>query len=509
MSVIAIAAEPVTREKLRTFHLAARGLEECRPAERLKPLLPEGALESLPRGMAEPLEALYVRQITEGRAAARTKFREQLKLGIAQLRDLLSVDEAKRTPASLQKVAASLGADADRFLSMSQLLQVFGRQSNKTAAMEPERLRRCETALAVLEQAWSEHESDPVFWLFRFDDAAEIAGVRTRKSDDPCAAALDFCKRQLAGLAPVLRAVRVAKLEAAGAYEEAIHGEALERLDWQAAEPDEIAALPPVVVMEAAERVAGVSLTSFSRLLRSGRPAQVLVASDGMVTDDLSGSVADIGALALAHRGAFVLQSSLGWQEHLTGGLGEMARTLFPAVAVVSIAGQGDPQQNALLSVTPAFPLFRYSPDKAGAWAERFELVKPQPVFADVTVLDALAPQDRYRDHFRIIPDEAWDRDQMELHEYLKLYTATPPLVVPYLSVTDREGKLQRAAVTRELVHLCFDRRRAWEMLEVLAAKAVAVAVETAPVVDEAAIREAAAKEAYLRVVSLLTGAAV
>ena len=89
-----------------------------------------------------------------------------------------------------------------------------------------------------------------------------------------------------------------------------------------------------MVVFETAERLARASLTSFGRILRSARPIQVVVISSGLYADDLSGFVPDFGYLSIAHREAFVLQSSLSRPEHLTAGLEAMARTLRPAVAV-------------------------------------------------------------------------------------------------------------------------------------------------------------------------------
>ena len=57
----------------------------------------------------------------------------------------------------------------------------------------------------------------------------------------------------------------------------------------------------------------------------------------------------------------------------------------------------------------------------------------------------------------------------MEIDEYLAKCERTPPLAIPYLWITDEAGQRQRAVFTRELVNLCRDRSRAWEIFTHLA----------------------------------------
>ena len=542
MSATLIAPETVSREQLRTFHLSGHGLEGMLPASGLKPSLTDDTLRGLPQlelvypvwitpgkppapnvpgneGFPAPFSAaslplIHGAFLAAGRASARAAFLQSLRQAIASLADLIAVDDAKRRPASLDNVAASLG-EAQRFLSVGRLMSVFGRHGNQPAGMDAQRRLRCEAALTALEEALYTHQSAPSFWLFSSGESPvdlSAAGGRVCQSTDPCSDALAFVNQQLFDFAIVLRALRLAKLEAVNAYDSATHDEALARFDWQTAEPGEIAALPTVVVLESAERLEAASLTSFSRLLRSGRPVQLLIPSSGLCAGDLTGSVADFGALALAHRGAFVLQTSMANWDHLAAGFTEMALTLHPAVAVVSVPAPGEAPETAwlqacLLSLSPAFPLFRYHPDLEGGWQERFRLLESLPENDSVTPVDALLLSSRYRAHFRMIPPDAWDKEQLELREFLRRYQSAPPLVIPFVNALDDSGALRRLAVTRELVHLCFDRQRAAEMLRVLAAKSPAPTAQAAVVPIEAndsGIREAAAKDAYRRVLALL-----
>ncbi|HVO97661.1 MAG TPA: hypothetical protein VMT15_06315 [Bryobacteraceae bacterium] len=488
----------VSREHLRTFHLSGRGLPSLRPAAPLRPALSEEILAALPStDSAEPLPALYASCLTAERASQRARFQLALRQSVAHLQDLLAIDDAKRAPASAEKTAASLGANAHKFLAVPQLIGAFPKPPH--SLMERERRARCQFALAILEEALA--EPHPALWVFSTEAEDCPAGGKAIACADPCAEALAFCDRQLAEIVPVLRAMRVALLEASSSYDASIHDEMLERFDWQTADPGEIAALPAIVVLETPEHLAQNSLTSFSRLLRSGRPVQILVRATGLYIEDLSGSVADFGALALAHRGPYVLQSSLAVRDHLLHGLAQMVRTLRPAVAIVNVAPSFEA---ALLSCSKAFPLFYYDPDREGGWWKRFSLVEPDPLFASLTPLDALILSLRFRDQCRILPADAPQEDQIELHEYLRLYTTAPPLLVPFLNVIDDAGHTHRLAVTRELVHICFDRSRAWDMLAALATPPA----ETQPVgmepAAEASIREEATKLAYQQVLALL-----
>ena len=311
---------------------------------------------------------------------------------------------------------------------------------------------------------------------------------------------MEFCDRQLARFATVLRALRTARLEIDSAYDPSIHDELLNRFDWQAADAEELAALPAIVVMETAERLAQMSLTFFGLLLRSGRPVQILVTGSGLYADDLSGFVPDFGYLAIAHREAFVLQSSVASPGHLKNGLAEMARTLRPAVAVVSML------EIPLLHLSRAFPLFRYDPDRGETWSERFELVV-EPAHG-LTAAHAAAVLNDFRPHFRVIPDSAWNDEQVELRDYLAAYKQKVPLTIPFLWVLDKQGVPQRAILTRELVNLVRDRNRAWRIFEELAgvknAYVEAAVAQTRQENHESAKRQGAT-QAIHRVINMLT----
>jgi hypothetical protein len=508
----------VSREELRAFHITGRGLEHLTSTAPLRLAMSPAVLEQLPdleRLQSADLLALYAAAVESSRSKARTQFLEKIKLAHERLRELLALDHELSPDAySARTVSASLGSPGSLFRAKA-LADAFQARTGGLRPMDTERRARIEATIVALDAALHEAQWQPPFWVFHTGQASVPSGVacELHQAPDSFAAALEFCDEQLSRFAMVLRALRTARLESESGFVPSIHEELLQRFDWQAAEPDELLALPPVVVLETAERLAQRSLTSFGRLLRSGRPLQVLVTCSGLYADDLSGFVPDFGYLAIAHREAFVLQSSLARPDHVTAGLSEMTRSLRPAVAVVSVPRDSKPEawlETGLLYLSRAFPLFRYDPDRGETWSERFALFTG--TLPELTLAHAAAVSSGLRHHFRVIADPAPDSEQMELVEYLQKYRQAPPLAIPFIWIKDGEGALQRAIMTRELAHATRDRHRAWRIFEELAGvnnayAEIAVAHARQEVRDSAqeGAKQEGAMQAIHRVVAILT----
>jgi len=467
---------------------------------------------------ANALALLHAAELSASRGEARERFLDKLKQCREQLRQLLAMD-SRHSPEGYSSdiISASLGSKSGTFFNTSALAEAL--RPAEARKMEPDRRERIEAALATLEQALKDAELQPSFWLFHSSDSPAglaLLGGDCRPSTDCFREALEFCDQQLEQLTLVLRALRTARLESESAFDPSLHTEPLRRFDWRAADADELAAFPPVVVWESADRVAQSSFTSFGRLLRSGRPVQILVTASGPGADDPSEPAPDLGYLSMAHREAFVLQSSLARPRHLIEGLRAMTRTLRPTVAVVSVPAARDTEaqtwlESSLLYLSRAFPLYRYDPDRGESWAERFELFAGQ--VDELTPAHALAVSPDFQEHFRIIPPSTLDAEQMELSEYFKKYAAQPLSAVPFLWVMDEKGTPQRAILTRDLVNLSRDLSRAWRMFQELTGVRGTPVESGAHQQDqheqdqrEQQARLEGAREAVYRIVAMLTG---
>jgi hypothetical protein len=478
-------------------------LKECSGAEiaRLRKLLPPGA--SLVAFDASALVPLHAAALAEARQAQRTRFWEDVRHTEETLRDTLAVDRTHAPDAiSAESVKATLGVHVASFFKPNLLANALKRPANPLRVMEPERKSRCETTLAMLREALHDAANDPAFFLFHSENPGfntALLGGFAISVDDSFSAALEFCDKRLERLTVLLRALRVAKLEINSFFDPTIHEEMLARFDWQSASAEELMAIPPIVVWETAERLAQVSLTSFGRLLRSGRPVQILIARTGLAPQDLNGFSPDFGYLAIAHREAFVLQSSLAQLSHAVPGLATMAKTQRTAVAVVAVPEDRDAWLAETLVVwSRTHALYTYDPDAGSRWSERLHLFAPPQ--SELSPAHAAAVANQLRRNFLLIPASAWSGEQMELSDYLAAYQARPPLAIPYIWVDQANRSEQRALLTRDLVNFCVDRRRARELFEELAA-----ARQPQAVPDTGEARKEGARDAIQQVIAMLS----
>jgi ferredoxin len=223
-----------------------------------------------------------------------------------------------------------------------------------------------------------------------------------------------------------------------------------------------------------------------------------------------------------------VLQSTLAQPRHLIAGIEKMALRTGPAVALVaepSWQAPVDPWLQLIAShQARVTPCFRYDPGSGETWAERFDLDEnPQPdaswpryavaffgrdgepdeLSEPFTFAHAAAIDPAYRAHFRILPPEAWADDQIEIGRFLDESADGRRGGLPFLWVVDRQGRLARAAMTREMSFACRDRMRGWRVLQELggygneyARRAARRATEEARAETEARLAEQEARHA-------------
>ncbi len=474
--------------QMKSFHIEPQALEKEWAALR-KALPTEGWLIAFGDGA---LIALACATLESARREARLTFAEELKEYGRRLQELLDVDDGKSEAASsTERLAASLGARATSFLVPSALAEALRRRANPVPPMEPERRARCESALATIRNAIHDLNSPPSVILIHSGRAPKTPphfAIQYQEAVDACDAAAALCRRQLRDRVPVWKALRTARLEVDSAFGSSSQTEALEAFDESSAQPDELAALPVVMVYETAQRIEE-SLASFARLLQSGLPVQVLIACSNAPAGSL-------GFLPLAYQDAFALQTSIADTGHLIGGLSAMARTLRPAAAVVTVSESW--REAALLPLARVYPLYRYHPDLGASWYERFALeTNRPPQYERLNFAHAAALMPAFRNQFRVLPG-AEAVDQAELAEYPADRT---PHAFPFLFVVDENGGRSRAVFTREIVNLCSAAEKRWRILEELAAPKV---VKEEDPDAESRSRQDGAAEAVHRVISIL-----
>jgi ferredoxin len=445
------------------------------------------------------------------RSWARAQWLARLTASRNLLRDLLAADETHGVDAhSAEQLQSTLGVEG-QFFDPSAMARALGHKKGPRRMAE-QRRKRIEDAAATLDAALRAEGSAPAAWVLHSGKAPAGAPAlrwECSQAEDSFAAAAALSRKMLERAEPVWRAVRLARLEAESAYDEAVHGERMARFTWHAASPEELLGLPLVIAIETAARAADSLLASFGRLLRSGMPVHVLITAAG-----IDPQLPDLGYLAMAHRGAFVLSTALARVEHFASELAAMSVAVRPAVAVVAVPGEGEGFREASSAAAArVHALYRCDPEKGETWMERFELHEADVAALSVqtgqgsetlTPAHAAAMSATLRGHFRLLPADQQDADLLEMNEYLARYDHQPPLAIPYLPVIGESGQPARAAVTRELAMFCHERIGAWRALAELAGvgnahveRAVAAAREKEQA--EAAAREEKAREAAAR----------
>jgi pyruvate-ferredoxin/flavodoxin oxidoreductase len=353
---------------------------------------------------------------------------------------------------------------------------------------------------------------------------------------DSPSVAMGLFEGHMAKMAEGFKAVRMAELELKGGYSEARDRDVFNRFTYEQFSDEEWALCPPVVSLGGDGAMYDIGFQNLSRMMMAGKPIKVLVVDTQVYsntggqacTSGFIGQVSDmapygaarhgkseirkeISVIAMAHRSAFVLQSTIAHVTHLLegyiDGLNSRRPALFNIYAVCPPEhGVGDDRsvaQSKLAVESRAYPLFRYDPD-AGETFSQCASIKGNPSAASdwpsyvlkyvdetgakaklhthVTFADFAATEGRFSKHFRKAPPETWNDAMIPLNELLALPAGERAGRFPYIWATDADNRLMRLIVAEELVRASEERLQFWRQLKDL--------VLQAPVVDEAAIAD-------------------
>jgi ferredoxin len=395
-------------------------------------------------------------------------------------------------------------------------------------ALDERHRRSLQEALDIIERHLGRANPLPHAVFLRPPDVEfSVPGEPPIEHPVPLAAAVGTFDGVAHSMAPLFRAVRLARLEVAKNYRPELHDEMLAGLDWEAFTTDELSLLPAVTVVTTGRRLRRRGQDSLSQLLRSSRPVHVIVRDDVAAADeaeDISLYHLDLGHLVMAHREAFALSSTLARPQLMVERLAHMFGEPRPGVILVPLPAHVSTHWRLLLAEAAlwgrACPNFLYDPVAGLSWADRFDVAgNPQPesawpvhpityveddsektLEAAFTFADAVALQPAYVRHLRVIPRVAWDDDvQLPLADYIAQFDPEHGTRgIPFLWVIDDAGFLQRAVVSRELALACRDRLRGWRVLQELGGFENAYAERATAAAREAAKSDAAHERSEL-----------
>jgi ferredoxin len=503
----AFKARPALEEALEELEaqLSIRGEEGKAFSDdivRLRRQLPrEGVL--IPFSPHAPLHLLAViiqRQLKQARKAVR----EDIAGLINKLNDILAVEQEKSPESHSPEHLHSALDFADSFLNFEELSSVLPSGGSET--MPEERHQRIEKILETLKEAGKllflrdayivcSEERPPareIDWTHSFPAFAvqkAAAGHLSTTLSDTFDEVMDKAAR-------VFAAIRIGNLEVNNGYTPEMHADFFAHFDWRSFNERELAVCPPVLLVADAQLILEKELDGFSRLLASNRPVKLFVEKSGRTAAASSGSSVfrqELGALAIAHRNTFVLQSAIVKPRYLhqgfTRGLGAAAPALFHLLS--PLAGEEMSSTPDLWSSAAVegreFPGFIFDSQKGPKWGSRFDIQNnpgpeadwPEhqlPVRQDGEKEDTLAlpftfadfaAQDRHFVHdFHLVPPRFWTSDLIPIADYLELSGEEVLTKVPYIWLIDKDNQLQRAAVAWPLVLICQERLDFWHYLQ-------------------------------------------
>jgi pyruvate-ferredoxin/flavodoxin oxidoreductase len=317
--------------------------------------------------------------------------------------------------------------------------------------------------------------------------------------------------------------LRRAALLASGEYDaerdEAFFG----AFDWRQFSDDEFHLCPPVMAIGGDGAMLDIGFQNLSRLLASGKPIRVLVLDTQVYsntggqacTSGFTGQVADMSAygpaqrgkeevrkelalIAMAHRGAFVHQSSQASASHLIAGVIRGLRSRRPAVFSIytpcpvehGLPDEWAPHSARLALESRAFPYLTYDPDAGASFADCLSLEgnpaqdelwptytleyeeagEARSMEMPLTIADWAATEARFKKHFREVPAEKWSEDMVPFGEFVAMTAAEREDRQPFIyAVRQDERTLRRLSVSEEIVKLAEDRLLFWNQLRELA----------------------------------------
>jgi len=315
--------------------------------------------------------------------------------------------------------------------------------------------------------------------------------------------------------------VRRAELLRNDEYEAAEHEPFFQTFDWRQFDDDEFHLCPPILAMGGDGAMLDIGFQNLSRLLASGKPIRVVVLDTQVYsntggqscTSGFTGQIADMAAfgqaqhgkeetrkemalIALAHRGAFVLQTSQASASHMMQGILRGLNSRRPAVFNIytpcpvehGVADEWAPHSAKLALESRAFPFMVYDPDAGSTVAECIDLdgnpdiedLWPtyelayvdadgvdQTMDLPLTTADWAATEGRFKKHFRPIADDA--EDYVPFHEYFEMSSEDRADGTPFVYTLQKDRRLGRLSVSDEIVELAEDRQLFWSQIKELA----------------------------------------
>ena len=357
---------------------------------------------------------------------------------------------------------------------------------------------------------------------------------------DSPSVAMGLFEGHMSKMAEGFKAVRMAKLELEGKYDEVEHGSFFTYFDWKKFSDEEWQLCPPVTAVGGDGAMYDIGFQNLSRALASGMPIKVLILDTQVYsntggqscTSGFIGQVADMppygkvmkgkteirkemGIIGMAHRTSYILQSSQANVTHMIEGFIDGLNSRRPAMFNLyttcqpehGVADDATDMQTKMALESRAYPMFKYDPDEGTTFKECCDIEGNPSIDQDwvtydltytdengkeakmtlpFTFADWALTEGRFRKQFSKAPQAAWNDDMVPLHEFLDMEEDDREGLFPYIWAVDNKNQLMRVLVAQEIVLSCEERRDFWHQLRSLAGEDPADQVDAAAIANQA-----------------------
>ena len=401
-------------------------------------------------------------------------FRQRAERLLQKLKNILEAEFTDSISGRLpQRLRAGVGASfagTFDFDAMSRILD----DAKPGFGLSDDRRRRIQGLIGELEEQrfYTLETQGPEPYSFVFDrcsDALKAYGERHREAVE------------------LIKALAVAELETSGEYRGPVHDIIFDNFGANGLDARQLAQLPDYLVCVRANDLDPAELAQIVGLLAGGLPIKVLLRTDDVLQRPsvaeghlaLASSAHQLVHVAIGLTDVFVLQASASHlfqkRESLLRGLAYEGPGLFSLFSGASGHTGDIPEYLAAAAAMESrvFPAMVYDPSAGPDQASRMQVRdNPQPgndwpehemAFEDTslqarsqdaafTLADFLVLDERFSEHFALVPKDDWTDEMITVAEALRTEAKSMPDQVPYITVVDKSGDLSRAIVDSPLL---------------------------------------------------------
>ena len=284
--------------------------------------------------------------------------------------------------------------------------------------------------------------------------------------------------------------------------------------DWHQFSEEEYLLCPPLVSLGADATSSDSGFQSLSNSLMSGIPIKILVL-DNQPPHAVDSVRKELGLIAMAHRTAYVHQSSLSNNKHLLegfiDGLNYRGPTLWNIYASTKsenpLSNNSLIYQSKLAVESRAYPLISFDPRQGKTWEECTSIVGNPDIDQDwiiyslaytdeygnqfsmdipLTYADWALTEIQYSEHFKSVADDSHSEGMVLLTEFIEMNNSGQTDSIPFIwAVHPQTNHLLKVVVSPAIVKATIERKEFWHTLKGLSGNS-RVEVDTQAIADQA-----------------------